>query len=99
RADLPAHGDLDAQGTRKAFAAASGALSERGLAITEVAEEVARELETTAARVALAWLLAHPAVTAPVLGARTLAQLDDDLGALELRRRARARRAGRPRNA
>ena len=98
RADLPAHGDLDAQGTRKAFAAASGALSERGLAITEVAEEVARELETTAARVALAWLLAHPAVTAPVLGARTLAQLEDDLGALELRlsvgQRARLERAG-----
>jgi len=84
RADLAAAGEAEAPATRKGLAAASGALSERGLAIAEVAAEVARELETTAARVALAWLLDHPAVTAPVLGARTLAQLEDDLGALEL---------------
>jgi hypothetical protein len=34
--------------------------------------------------VALAWTLTNPAVTALIIGARTLAQLDDNLGALGL---------------
>ncbi len=33
---------------------------------------------------ALAWLLAQKAVTAPIIGPRTLAQLDDSLGALDI---------------
>ena len=36
------------------------------------------------ARVALAWLLARPAVTAPIVGATKLAHLDDALAALDL---------------
>jgi aryl-alcohol dehydrogenase-like predicted oxidoreductase len=71
-------------GTRASLAATSGALSERGLTITEVVREIAAELETNAARVALAWTFINPAVTAPIIGARTLAQLEDNLGALEL---------------
>ncbi|HEU4410460.1 MAG TPA: aldo/keto reductase [Polyangiaceae bacterium] len=37
------------------------------------------------ANVALAWLLANPVVTAPIVGPRTLAQLDGSLRALEVR--------------
>jgi diketogulonate reductase-like aldo/keto reductase len=36
-------------------------------------------------QVALAWTLHNPAVTAPIIGARTPAQLMDNLGALEVR--------------
>lgn len=36
------------------------------------------------ADVALAWLLNNPAVTAPIIGPRTLAQLDSSLGALDI---------------
>ena len=36
------------------------------------------------ARVALAWLLAKPAVTAPIVGASRLEHLDDAIGALDL---------------
>lgn len=36
------------------------------------------------ADVALAWLLANPVVTAPIIGPRTLGQLDESLRALEL---------------
>lgn len=36
------------------------------------------------ADVALAWLLANPAVTAPIIGPRTIAQLDGSLRALEV---------------
>jgi NDP-hexose 2,3-enoyl reductase len=34
--------------------------------------------------VALAWLLAQPAVTAPIVGPRTIEQLDDTLGCLDI---------------
>ncbi len=43
------------------------------------------ELGQDPAVVALAWLLHHPAVTAPIIGPRTLAQLEGALPALTLR--------------
>ena len=36
-------------------------------------------------QVALAWLLARPAVTSVILGARTLEQLEDNLGSVDVR--------------
>ena len=45
---------------------------------------VAAELGRTPAQVGLAWTLRNPAVTAPVIGARTPAQLESNLGALEV---------------
>jgi len=62
--------------------ASSGQLSERALDIARIVSSVAQEIGATASQVALAWTLANPAVTAPVMGARTLAQADDNLGAL-----------------
>jgi len=50
-----------------------------------VVKEVAAEIGTTPSRVALAWTLLNPAVTAPTAGVRSLAQLDDNLGALQIR--------------
>ena len=48
-------------------------------------EALARERETTPAALALAWLLAHPHVTAVVVGPRRPEQLRPALDALELR--------------
>lgn len=42
---------------------------------------VAREVERSPAQVALNWLLQQPGITAPILGARTVAHLEDNLGA------------------
>ena len=43
--------------------------------------EVAKETGKTPAQVALNWVLNRPGVTAPIIGARTLEQLDENLGA------------------
>ena len=43
-----------------------------------------REMGESPANVALAWLLANPAVTAPIIGPRTAAQLEESLRALEI---------------
>jgi aryl-alcohol dehydrogenase-like predicted oxidoreductase len=42
--------------------------------------EVAKQVNKTPAQVSLNWLLCQPAVTAPIIGARTLEQLEDNLG-------------------
>jgi aryl-alcohol dehydrogenase-like predicted oxidoreductase len=81
RADLD-HADKGE--TRKNLAAAAGSLSERGLAIADAVRDAAAEAGRTAAQVALAWTLQNPAVTAPIIGARTVSQLEDNLAALEV---------------
>jgi aryl-alcohol dehydrogenase-like predicted oxidoreductase len=48
-------------------------------------EDLCDELGEEPANVALAWLLHQPAVTAPIIGPRTMEQLDGSLRALELR--------------
>jgi aryl-alcohol dehydrogenase-like predicted oxidoreductase len=91
RADLDhgsgsaAAGGSAAIGTRKNMALGNGALSERGLAIADAVKKVAADINATPSQVALAWTLHNPAVTAPIIGARTPAQLADNLGALEVR--------------
>ncbi|AGP32675.1 aldo/keto reductase [Sorangium cellulosum] len=98
KADLAAgDGAADPAGTRRNIAAANGALTERSLAIAEVVKAVAAESGKTPSQIAIAWTLLNPAVTAPILGARTLKQLEDNLGALDVRltddQRARLDRA------
>jgi aryl-alcohol dehydrogenase-like predicted oxidoreductase len=51
----------------------------------EAYEAFCAELGEKPADVALAWVLANPAVTAPIIGPRTLEQLDGSLRALELK--------------
>jgi len=44
--------------------------------------DVAQQIGKSPAQVALNWLLQRPGVTAPIIGARTLPQLEDNLGAV-----------------
>jgi aryl-alcohol dehydrogenase-like predicted oxidoreductase len=59
-------------------------LNARGHAVLDALDAVAAETGTKASTVALAWLAAQPGITAPIASARTLAQLEDFIGALEL---------------
>ncbi|MDI5962911.1 aldo/keto reductase [Streptantibioticus silvisoli] len=54
---------------------------ERTWAVVDEVKAVADGRGTSMAQVALAWLLSRPMVSSVILGARTLAQLDDNLGA------------------
>ncbi len=56
----------------------------RGPEILAALDEVAAEAGATPSQVALAWTAAQPTVTAPLASARTLEQLDELLGSLDL---------------
>ena len=55
--------------------------TDRTWAVLEAVHAVADEAGRTPAQVALRWLLEQPGVTAPILGARSTEQLEDNLGA------------------
>ena len=60
------------------------ALTERAYVIVDALQAVAEECGATPPAVALAWLQGKPGVTSTIVGARRLAQLDDNLAALDL---------------
>ncbi|RYV49485.1 aldo/keto reductase [Pengzhenrongella frigida] len=57
---------------------------DRTWSIIDTVGQVAAERGLNHAQVALAWLAARPAMTSVILGARTTAQLTDNLGAAEI---------------
>jgi len=58
-------------------------VTEKNLKIIEAVAAVASEAGVSPARVAIRWLLQRPGVTSVILGARTPAQLSDNLGAAD----------------
>ncbi|HEX4051601.1 MAG TPA: aldo/keto reductase [Steroidobacteraceae bacterium] len=63
---------------------ATSALNDKAYNIIEALVSIAREADSTPARVALAWVQQRPGVTSTIIGARTLQQLEDNLAALQL---------------
>lgn len=59
-------------------------LTPRGLAILDALDNVAGQTGAIPATVAIAWLIAQPGVTAPIVSATSIAQLDDLLDAVEI---------------
>jgi aryl-alcohol dehydrogenase-like predicted oxidoreductase len=60
-------------------------LNERGFKILRALDHVAKEYNATPARVSLAWLLARPSITAPIVSATSLVQLNDLIASVELK--------------
>jgi len=59
--------------------------NKRGWAILDAAQTAANNHQTSVSQVALAWLLANPLVVCPIIGPRTLTQLEDNLGGASMR--------------
>ncbi len=59
-------------------------MNERNMALLETMDTICQAHEAEPAQVALAWLLARPTITAPIIGANSTAQLESLLPALEL---------------
>jgi aryl-alcohol dehydrogenase-like predicted oxidoreductase len=70
--------------SRKNINLSTGRLNERNLRIAATVTAIAQEMSRTPAQVALAWTLHHPAVVSPIIGARTVEQLEDNLACLQI---------------
>jgi aryl-alcohol dehydrogenase-like predicted oxidoreductase len=60
-------------------------LDERGFRILKALDQVAKENHSTPAQVSLAWLIARPGLTAPIVSATNLAQMNDLIAATRLK--------------
>ncbi len=50
----------------------------------EIVQRIAKETDSTPSAVSLAWLLAQPVITAPIIGANSVAQLQQSLAAIDI---------------
>jgi aryl-alcohol dehydrogenase-like predicted oxidoreductase len=60
-------------------------LNERGFRILGALDQIAKQHNSTPARVALAWLIARPSITAPIASATSLDQLNELIEATRLK--------------
>ena len=60
-----------------------GIWTEKNLQVADAVIRIAGEIGQSPAQVALNWVCVQPDITSPILGARTSAQLKDNLGALD----------------
>ncbi len=60
-------------------------LEGKGRAVLDAMDAVAAETGATLAQIALAWLIAQPGVTAPIASATAVTQIEELLGAMEVR--------------
>lgn len=74
--DLP--DSARAEGVRRRY------MNETGFAAIDKLEEIGATHDATIAQTAIAWLLANPAVTSAIIGANSVAQLEDTLKGAEV---------------
>jgi aryl-alcohol dehydrogenase-like predicted oxidoreductase len=74
----------DPSGGRKEVITAMGRVTPAAVAVADGLKKVADAVGVSSAQMAIAWTLANPAVTSTIIGARSLRQLQDNLGALQV---------------
>ncbi|MGD0004423.1 MAG: aldo/keto reductase [Anaerolineaceae bacterium] len=58
---------------------------DRAFDLLELVETIAGEKNCTVSQFALAWCAQQPGITSPIIGPRTMEQLEDNLGAIEVK--------------
>lgn len=75
----------DAPDSERASGVQRRYFNERGWAVLAAVEAVANGRGASVSQIALAWQLSLPVVTSPIIGPRSMAQLEDNLGAAGMR--------------
>jgi aryl-alcohol dehydrogenase-like predicted oxidoreductase len=86
RRDTPLPESKRAEGRKRA-------MTEKNFALLDKMDEMAAAHNATLAQVALAWMLADPVVTSPIIGATSVKQLNENLGALNVKLSVEERKA------
>jgi aryl-alcohol dehydrogenase-like predicted oxidoreductase len=58
--------------------------TERNWSLLDIMDTMAKEKHSSISQIALAWLLADPLITSPIIGANSVEQLKDNLGAIDV---------------
>jgi aryl-alcohol dehydrogenase-like predicted oxidoreductase len=74
----------DLEGRARASTIKRDYMNDKGLQVLAALDAAAKAVSATQAQVALAWIMAHPAITAPIASATSVAQLEDLMGAARL---------------
>ncbi|NJN80732.1 MAG: aldo/keto reductase [Anaerolineales bacterium] len=61
------------------------AMTEKNFALLDEMEKIALFHNATISQVALAWILADSVITSPIIGATSIAHLNENLGALQVK--------------
>ncbi|HKI74091.1 MAG TPA: aldo/keto reductase [Pseudomonadales bacterium] len=77
-------GEAPPQGSRAASGQNARFTEEKNLDIAEALIKVAADIGKTPSQVALSWCMNQPGVTSPIFGARTMAQLEDNVAAADI---------------
>ena len=78
RRDTPLPDSRRAEGRQKY-------LTEQNFVVLDKLDEIANVHDATVTQVALAWLLADPVITSPIIGETSIEQLEENLGALDVK--------------
>jgi aryl-alcohol dehydrogenase-like predicted oxidoreductase len=76
--------DADLEGRARAATIRRDYMNDKGLRVLAALDAAAKAVSATQAQVALAWIMAHPAITAPIASATSVAQLEELMGAARL---------------
>uniref|UniRef100_B0T8V5 Aldo/keto reductase n=1 Tax=Caulobacter sp. (strain K31) TaxID=366602 RepID=B0T8V5_CAUSK len=76
--------EADLEGRSRGRTVGRDYLNPKGLKILAALDEAARAVGATQAQVALAWIMAHPSITAPIASATSVEQLTELMGAAQL---------------
>ena len=60
-------------------------MTEKNFALIDEMEVIALRHQVSIAQIALAWMLADPVITSPIIGATSIGQLNENLGALNVK--------------
>ncbi len=61
------------------------AMIEKNFALLDEMEAIAKRYKATISQIALAWMLADPVITSPIIGATSITQLEENLGAVNIK--------------
>ena len=61
------------------------AMTDKNFALIDEMEVIALRHKATISQIALAWMLADPVITSPIIGATSIEQLNENLGALKVK--------------
>lgn len=76
--------EADLEGRARAGTIKRDYMNDKGSRVLAALDEAAKAVSATQAQVALAWIMAHPAITAPIASATSVAQLEELMAAARL---------------